>query len=650
MHMIFGIMLLQCTIVYFDSAESLDAVIEITPVLKETNLCWSCFVLAKCAGCEKLGHTLLACHIGEKKNKTLSNSDKSRLAAIYAKCSAPVAHSVSFGAGSSLEMKPIPWVSLKLNDRFVTFEHSLTSFAERVDMLAKRLNTSEPTVSQLSPGWANIVMSEGLGVATGDETVVEAVVFDPTVISRLKKTLNNLLITVMNLSAKMDNADLDDIICWHKKKNNLVSIFMKSKLKGKICTWIVNKFDGVQVFISGLESSYLGASVVVVMNSSLARHVCKISKMLGWLLFIKLLFKNKLSVSILGLYTSVFSVAQFFQAGNINSLIAKAVNKFFFVILGGDFNEDSSHKCASFKKCLDFGLVNALGGSSCIVKTINYVLISSNLVNAMVGYSMFGIGKYFDTNYQTVLVLVGLGGLLDNYWKYNCKGADDIKWAKFKDDMVVNAAMLYDDFLVTGIHLDLDAMWVAFHKVLCLSAKAVFKKKWFKNYDYVFVKKSSKFHKLELLVSKLVKMSRLDFFGEFTSLFDKWKSLDSVNASVMKKLYHFSKISEAERIRKSRIRLAIDKRIKSFKLNKDYTIRSVLKHLFYKVTLDYLVMDNELVLESDLVRAKVNPLEYIFDDAFSDVMCSIEFDEMFGVISNLSDGKVAGLSGISNKL
>ncbi|KAG9302309.1 hypothetical protein G9A89_008800 [Geosiphon pyriformis] len=157
----------RCTIVCFDSAELLDAIIKTMPVLKKANLHWSCLVLAKCAGCGKLSHTLLACPIGKKKNvssgallwKTFSDLDKSRLAAIYAKCSVPIACPVSFGAVSwaqiagessfppSPEIKPTPLVSLELNDRFVALERSLISLAEHVNMLAKKLDTLEPIVS-----------------------------------------------------------------------------------------------------------------------------------------------------------------------------------------------------------------------------------------------------------------------------------------------------------------------------------------------------------------------------------------------------------------------------------------------------------------------------------------------------------------------
>ncbi|KAG9306145.1 hypothetical protein G9A89_016049 [Geosiphon pyriformis] len=171
----------RCAIVCFESVESLDAVMGTTFMLKDAYLCWSYLGSAKCTKCGKLGHTSLGCVTGEKSFsgglscRVFSDADKSRLAAIYAKCSVPVAHSVSFSGvlwakivvgfsfspfsvrkilltdGFSLEMKPTLQVSSVLNDRFAALECSLTSFTECVDKLAKRLNTPRPTVSQLSP-------------------------------------------------------------------------------------------------------------------------------------------------------------------------------------------------------------------------------------------------------------------------------------------------------------------------------------------------------------------------------------------------------------------------------------------------------------------------------------------------------------------
>ncbi|KAG9291935.1 hypothetical protein G9A89_004873 [Geosiphon pyriformis] len=97
-----------------------------------------------------------------------------------------------------------------------------------------------------------------------------------------------------------------DIIHWHRDSGNLVSIITETKLRSSNRFWIRDKFDEVRVFSSGLDKSFLGAGVTIIMNTSLTHHVCKVSEMPDQLLLVKLLFKNKLSVSILGLYTEVF--------------------------------------------------------------------------------------------------------------------------------------------------------------------------------------------------------------------------------------------------------------------------------------------------------------------------------------------------------
>ncbi|KAG9307531.1 hypothetical protein G9A89_000010 [Geosiphon pyriformis] len=206
---------IRCAVVCFNSAESLDAAIGTTLVLRSTNLHWSSLVSARYAKCEKLGHMLLSCVESGKISfsssfcKVLLDVNKRRLTAIYAKQFAPIAHPISFGGlfwikiassssslsfsgqvvsvnvGSFLEIKPSLLVVNEINVRFATLKHSLTSFTEHVNKLAKRLKTPEPTISQLSPGCqslvtpslqnqeADIVMSEGSGVATGGETVVK---------------------------------------------------------------------------------------------------------------------------------------------------------------------------------------------------------------------------------------------------------------------------------------------------------------------------------------------------------------------------------------------------------------------------------------------------------------------------------------------
>ncbi|KAG9302306.1 hypothetical protein G9A89_008797 [Geosiphon pyriformis] len=423
------------------------------------------------------------------------------------------------------------------------------------------------------------------------------------------------------------------------------------------------------MFTSGLESGYLGAGVVVVINSFLARHIYKILEVPGQLLSIKLLFKNKLSVSILGLYTGASSVVQFSQAGNINFLIAKAVNKSFFVILGGDFNKDNAQKCASFKKCFDLGLVDFLKRSLFakmpiwtnfhgVAKVLNYILISSSLVNAIIDGSVAGVKDYFDTDHKAVSTSMGLRGLLNIH--------------KFKDATAVNTAMFLDEFGSARRFSNLDAMWDIVCKIIIFLANRAFKKKWFKSYNGVFTKESSKLYNLEILVLKIVKASHKMNSSQFESLLKHWDlisfdaSLDHVYSALygVRRSYH-----------ESGIKSAIEKKMENFVVNKDHTICSVLECLFHKVVLNHLVFNDNVILDSIEVKNKIDgiiedwirkravlrsvsdlwqyqylSLDYVNDNAFSGVMNAISLNDLMHVIKNLLNGKAAGLFGISNEL
>ncbi|KAG9297051.1 hypothetical protein G9A89_000430 [Geosiphon pyriformis] len=588
--------------------------------------------------------------------------DQFRLVKIYEKKSAPVSCSLAFGgktwasvvgkplsivsfggsaqSGSISYGKFLPTVNGELEDHLKNIESSFVSLAGQIGELAKR---------------ENIVMEVSLGDATSDKTAaVPGSTASPEVpISALGWfgfsrwcssstffSMSSLVwkIATCNVRGLNNPAKQVDVIHWHKNMNNLVSIFTESKLKGKVHPWLANKFDGVLVFASGLNSGFSGAGVLIVVNSSLAKHVCKISEVPGQLLSIKLLFKNKLSVSILGLYAGASSVARFFQAGEINFFIAKAINESFFVILGGDFNEDSSHKCASFKKCFDLGLINSLErsffaksptwcNSHGITKTINYMFVSSNLVSVVVDCGVDGVEEYFDTDHKTVYVSMRLGGLLDvqlnslrkqanrDCWKYDIKNTSEIKWLDFRNTTAANAVMFSDEFVAAKQFSDLDAMLDS------VSASPM------------------------------------------NSLFLSGASFNAICSGLakMRKSYCSFKLLESKQAEKSGIRQTIERKIESFKVDKGHTIRSVLEYLFCKVVLDHLVDGEELVLESELVKSKMDgiiegwtrkrvSLDHVFDGAFSDIMNSIGFDKMFGVISNLPNRKAAGLSGIPNEL
>ncbi|KAG9302033.1 hypothetical protein G9A89_021077 [Geosiphon pyriformis] len=370
---------------------------------------------------------------------------------------------------------------------------------------------------------------------------------------------------------------------------------------------IMNKFDGVWVFTSSLDSGYLDSGIAIIMDNFLARHV----------------------------------LVQFSQTGEINSLIAKAVNKSFFIILGGDFNENGAQKCASFKKCFDLGLVDSLRRSlfvkmstwtnSCgVAKALDYILVSLCLVNAVIDSSVTNVENYFNTNYKAVSAFVGLGGLLNIY---------------------LNIV----------------------HKVMIFSANNVFKKKWFKGYNGMFIKESFKLHSLEILVSKIVKASHKVDSGRFKSLLKCWISMDNLvrsDASLnhvhsafcgVRRSYHVSKLAESLQAEESGFRSAIEKRMESFVANKGHTIHSVLECPFYKVVLDYLVSNSSLILDPVEVKNKVDgimkrwtrkrahqylPLDYVNNNAFSGVMNAISLDDLMCVIKDLPNGLLLDLLNI----
>ncbi|KAG9284984.1 hypothetical protein G9A89_009794 [Geosiphon pyriformis] len=328
-------------------------------------------------------------------------------------------------------------------------------------------------------------------------------------------------------------------MCNVRGMNN--STKQENILRSKVHLWIANKFNGVCVFTSGLDSEYLGSGIVIVINSSLTKHVYKVFEVPSQLLSIRFFFKNKLSVLVLGLYTGVLSGIQFLQIGKINSLITKTVNESFFIVLGSNFNEDGLQKCASFKKHINLGLVNSLMD-----------------INVVVDRDVIDVRNHFDTDHQAVFV-------------------------SFKDTTAANAAMFSDNFTASKQSLDLD--------------------------------ESSRFHKLELLVLKITKAFYKEDVDKFTFFMDYWNSLNSVKASIVQEIVNFGvgfdQLAEFLRAKKSRIRSAIDKQMENFAVN--------------KVVLDHLVVEDKLILEPDLVKTKV---DYVFNDAFSTVMCSVSFDEL----------------------
>ncbi|KAG9291031.1 hypothetical protein G9A89_012903 [Geosiphon pyriformis] len=355
--------------------------------------------LASCAVCKDFGHMSLSCHsvkdavVPGGRKALFSAQDQFKLARIYVKKSVPISCSLAFSSKTWISVVGAPLVN--------TFHNTGMSlgFNKIGELLFSVVDNLELCLNQKKDIVMGVSSDEVIGNKT--DSIVDLPAFFHIV--KLENMLEDLFKSVLSLSACFD----------------------KTKLRNKAHPWLVDKFDDVCMFSSGLNSGYMGAGVAIVINRSLAKHVYKISEVLSHLLCIRLLFKNKLLVSILGLYAHASLATQFSQANEINSLIVKAMNESSFVILGGNFNENGSYKCISFKKCHDLGLINSLDGSFfakvltwsnswSVAKTIDYVFVSSNLVNAIIQHDVFIVSKYFDIDYKAVSVSLGLGGVTDN--------------------------------------------------------------------------------------------------------------------------------------------------------------------------------------------------------------------------------------------
>ncbi|KAG9284463.1 hypothetical protein G9A89_014067 [Geosiphon pyriformis] len=678
------------TIVCFELAESLDAIMNITPVLRGVNLYWFRLGFSKYAGCGKMGYISLSCSVGENfspgksSHRALSDVDKNRLAAIYVKHLAPVTCPVAFGGvfwvkiagrssfplllvhnvlvnpGSFSEMKPILSVAVDIEKRFAVLENSLTSFVGQISKLTKRLDSFV-----LANQMGNIVMGEGSSMATsGKAAVFLKSFFSPNMI-KFENILESLSTSVLsfdlvwkfatcNVKSMNNSAKQEDIVHWHVKFGNMVSIVTETKLKSDCRSWIINKFDGVRIFSSGLNKGFLGTGMVIIMNNFLAHYVFKVEEVLSWVILVRLLFKGKLSIMILGLYIGASSGTRFGQALEVNFFIMKALNFSIFVVLDGDFNENNFKKNANFRFCLDLGLANLFGAhllvktstwsnSRSVKKTINYIFVSNNLSSAVAGQIVTSVSDYFNADYKTVMVSVSLDGLLD-----------------------VHLNVFFGQIFFAGADGNFDSMWFLLVKVLVNSADETFSRHWFHEVKCSSNKQSSKFFKLKQLVAKVVKSLQSGDVSKSGSLLNAWLNTDESKAfevqnmldsgvssadifaclSRFRKSYYCSKMHKVKAAEAATIRYAIDKRIENFCTDKDSIIRNILNKPFHKVVLDHLVVDNKLVLDS----SKYVPLQYVNDNAFFSIMNIIGFNKLFQVVKHLLDGKAAGLNGIPNEL
>ncbi|KAG9290805.1 hypothetical protein G9A89_011768 [Geosiphon pyriformis] len=617
----------RCAVVCFENKAAKLAMTGSVPVFRSVNLHWAGLSLACCVICKYFGHIGGNCSV-DGNSGSFSFGGKT-WAQIAGGSSSHVVSSGLHNADTSSGTKVLSVDSFSrdvsgLNNCLAVLECFLELLTDQVSDILKRLS--------------------------GVELVLLAA---PSHVFPLKIFAFDVPISGLNMAV--------DTLLPSSDSSHLVSDGAVAELgpsSSKILTSkIKSKYDGVHIFTSGLEVGFLGTGVAIIMNNSLAHHVFKIKKMPGQIVVVWLLFKNKLLVSVVGLYAGASP-----GASEINSLIAKAVNSSTFVILGKNFNKNRSGRSASFKFCLSLGLVNSFTGhflveaptwdnSRGIEKTIDFIFVSENLAFAVANHGVSSVSGFFDTDHSTVMVSVRLGGLLNVYlnslhkhankdhWKFNIKNADEAKWFCFRDCSSAVVLDIMDSFHATAADHDLDVMWSLLEKIIMNSAN--------------------------LLIVKIVKkLGSADTF-DFDCLVKKWSMLDADKALVLVDMVDSGR-KKAD---------AIKKCIEKFCSNKGSIIRSVLGWPFRKVVLDYLVVDDELVLEPKEVKLKIDriiegwtrkqmvfsvlpdlwacqyaPLAHVRDDTFSGVMNAVSLNELLLVIGGLSDGKAAELFGITNKL
>ncbi|KAG9297523.1 hypothetical protein G9A89_001463 [Geosiphon pyriformis] len=622
---------IYCAVVGFESDDDLKSAFCIEPILGRIKLSWARIDLVWCEKYESLVILLW------------------NLAKLYKKKSVPIFCSAVFGGKSwalmvftlLLVLVPLCLSLQLLTDQVSGIVCKLSSM--KLVSLALSLSSGHSVV----PIVVNVdldlnMVLDGSVIVSATPPVVLALGFSSSKILTTKVDCLESKLVALEVSIGFVLVKLDQFgLVWKFVACNVCSINVLAKQMdvvhwhvnfGNMVFFIANKFKGVYVFISGLNKNFLDIRVVVIINNLLACHVSKIKKISDRIISVWLLFKGKLSVTILGLYAGVSFETRFGQALEVNFLIAEAVNSSTFVVLDRDFNENGSGKSATFKFCLGLGLINFNLWE--VEKTIDFIFVSRNLSFTVTGHQVCFVSGFFDINYSIVSVSIGLGGLLDT---------------GFRDCLFAKLLVVADEFLGAETHSDVDAMWIILERM-------------FSEFDCFRNKFSSKFFGLELLVVKIVKKFVSSDLLRVDCLMKTWSTLNSAKAHVFADLvglsekievvlghlslvckeYRRSKIYESRVAKEASIKLVISKCIENFCSDKDSMIRSVLDWPSCKVVLNYLVVDDKLILEPE--KVKLN------NCVFSNVMGVISLNKLLLVVNGLPNGKAAGLSGIFNEL
>src|SRR3954469_11307309 len=93
-----------------------------------------------------------------------------------------------------------------------------------------------------------------------------------------------------------------DIIEWHEKTNNTISIITEIRINSITAKTIRNRFTNTLIYHSADDEKVNSSGVAIIVNKEMAAHIHKISEVAGRCITLILRFKRKVTIAITAIY------------------------------------------------------------------------------------------------------------------------------------------------------------------------------------------------------------------------------------------------------------------------------------------------------------------------------------------------------------
>ncbi|KAG9290825.1 hypothetical protein G9A89_010974 [Geosiphon pyriformis] len=631
-----------CTVVCFKSDKTLESAFLMELILGGVKLFWARLDLVQCKKCGRFGYSTLECNalvaflskLSKTFKKVVSNEHCLQLAKLYERKSVLISHLTAFNGkswaqvvlliGWSVSFCPISGFGFSsfgalgsngdsslvstgnsfLNSYLASLKCSLELLADQVSSILKKLGFVELVLLVIFSCTPFLAIPTSLTSYLDIDMALNSVL---TLFTPPFSAANNIVSDLSSSSSKfgiknssfggLNQFSVEKIrsfvfwfgffsspfvsmnslvwkvsMCNHIDVGNMISVVTETKLRGKVYLWIINKFDGF---------GYLDSSVAIIMNVSLVQYMCKVFEVPDQLISVKLLFRDKLLVTVLGLYARATLKKRLAYLHVINLIMAKTLNGSTFVVLSRNFNENDFGHSTSFKKFLDLGLLDSLQN---VQKCIDFILVSNSLHSFFFNQYVYYPVEFFNFDYLVVS-------------KYKVSNISEEVWKKFGE--LTLATALTTTALSGGV----------LYRRSC-SSKNLVQEWWI----------------IDLNFDQAVEFKRLLDI-------DYDKVLVEQSLVYFRKFYKSHKFSDSKTTKNSRIRAAIAKHMEAFANNKIT--------LDYLVNNRDLVLEPDLVKDK---QRQFAPLNYVNNSVFSGVIELIDSNEFLLVIKDLPDSKAAELS------